>query len=116
MSDTFLTAVVPSGATTGLVSVTRSAGTLTSNIPFRVTPSIQSFSPTSGPVGTSVAIVGTSLTQTTKVTFGGVLATNFTVDSDSHVTAVVPSGGKTGRIAITTSGGIATSRSTFTIN
>jgi len=37
-SDTFLTAVVPSGATTGVASVTTSGGTLNSNRPFRVTP------------------------------------------------------------------------------
>ncbi|MGA8429907.1 MAG: choice-of-anchor tandem repeat GloVer-containing protein [Candidatus Sulfotelmatobacter sp.] len=37
-SDTFLTATVPSGATTGLVIVTVPGGTLTSNRPFRVSP------------------------------------------------------------------------------
>jgi uncharacterized repeat protein (TIGR03803 family) len=37
-ADTFLTAVVPSGATTGLVTVTTPGGTLTSNKQFQVTP------------------------------------------------------------------------------
>lgn len=37
-SDTFLTATVPSGATTGYVTVTTPNGTLTSNVPFRVLP------------------------------------------------------------------------------
>jgi uncharacterized repeat protein (TIGR03803 family) len=37
-SDTFLTATVPTGATTGFVVVTRPAGTLTSNTKFRVIP------------------------------------------------------------------------------
>jgi hypothetical protein len=36
-SDTFLTAVVPSGATTGKVVVTTPGGTLTSNVNFRIT-------------------------------------------------------------------------------
>jgi uncharacterized repeat protein (TIGR03803 family) len=35
-SDTFLTATVPSGATTGYVTVTTPSGILTSNVPFRV--------------------------------------------------------------------------------
>jgi hypothetical protein len=37
-SDTYLTAVVPAGATTGRVTVTASGGTLTSNKVFRVRP------------------------------------------------------------------------------
>ncbi len=35
-SDTFMTAVVPSGATTGPVVVTTPGGALTSNVSFRV--------------------------------------------------------------------------------
>jgi hypothetical protein len=38
VSDTYLTAKVPSGATTGFVTVTTSSGTLTSNKVFRVKP------------------------------------------------------------------------------
>jgi len=38
VSDTFLTATVPNGATTGSVTVTTPSGTLTSNKEFRVTP------------------------------------------------------------------------------
>ena len=38
MSDTYMTAVVPSGATTGPVVVTTPSGTLTSNKSFRVIP------------------------------------------------------------------------------
>jgi uncharacterized protein YpuA (DUF1002 family) len=35
-SDTYMTAVVPSGATTGKVVVTTPGGTLTSNVNFRI--------------------------------------------------------------------------------
>jgi uncharacterized repeat protein (TIGR03803 family) len=38
VSDTYLTATVPTGATTGFVTVTTPSGTLTSNKQFRVTP------------------------------------------------------------------------------
>jgi hypothetical protein len=37
-SDTYLTATVPNGATTGFVTVTTSAATLKSTLPFRVLP------------------------------------------------------------------------------
>jgi uncharacterized repeat protein (TIGR03803 family) len=115
VSPTYLTAVVPTGATTGSVTVKTPGGTLTSNKPFRVTPVILSFSPSGGKVGSLVTITGNSLTQTTKVTFGGVKATSFTVNSDTHVTATVPTGAKTGRIGITTPGGTATSSGIFTV-
>jgi uncharacterized repeat protein (TIGR03803 family) len=115
VSDTYLTAIVPDGATTGAVTVKTSAGTLASNRTFRVTPQILSFNPTSGAVGTSVTINGVSLKQATKVAFGGVAATSFTVNSDKQVTATVPSGAKTGHITITTPGGVAVSSGVFTV-
>jgi uncharacterized repeat protein (TIGR03803 family) len=113
--DTYLTVTVPSGAKTGTVTVVRPSGSLNSIQQFKVTPTIGSFSPSSGKVGTVVTINGTGLTQTTKVTFGGVKATTFIVNSDSKVTATVPSGAKTGKITVTTAGGSATSSGTFTV-
>jgi hypothetical protein len=38
ISDTFMTATVPEGATTGRVTVTKATGTLTSNVNFKVLP------------------------------------------------------------------------------
>ncbi len=115
LSDTYLTATVPAGATTGTVTVTTPGGNLNGNKVFRVTPVIQHFSPASGPVGTPVQITGVSLTQATRVTFGGVQATTFSVNSDTQVMADVPTGAKTGVIAITTPGGTATSSGVFTV-
>jgi hypothetical protein len=114
MSDTYLTAVVPTGAKTGAVTVTTPGGVLSSNTAFRVTPAIHSFSPASGKVGTSVIITGQSLTQATKVTFGGKPA-KYTMNSDTQVTAIVPTGAKTGTIGITTKGGMAISSGVFTV-
>jgi uncharacterized repeat protein (TIGR03803 family) len=114
VSDTYLTAVVPAGTTPGLVTVTMPGGTLTSNRKFRVLPSIVSFSPTSGTVGTQVTINGTSFTGATKVTFSGVKAT-FTVNSDTMITATVPTGAKTGKIQVTAPYGTATSSGVFTV-
>jgi uncharacterized repeat protein (TIGR03803 family) len=113
---TFLTATVPAGARTGNVTVTTGATTLTSNTAFNVRPTLASFSPPSGPVGTPVVLTGTGLTQTRKVTFGGVEATVVTVNSDPQVTADVPVGAVTGTIIITTKGGRALSTTDFTVN
>jgi len=114
VSDTYMTAVVPATGTTGAVTVTTPSGFRVSSKNFRVLPVISSFSPTSGPVGSQVVITGTGLTQTTKVTFGGVAATNFT-KSATQVTATVPTGAVTGKIGITTAGGTATSATVFTV-
>ncbi len=112
---TYLTAVVPVGALTGPVTVTTGTTTLTSPQTYKVKPKITSFAPPSGPVGTSVVITGTGLTQATKVTFNGTSAT-FAVNSDAQITATVPSGATTGKIAVTTKGGSATSATSFTVN
>ena len=107
---------VPAGAATGTVTVTTaSGGTLSSNVPFRVTPQLKGFNPRKGPVGTEVEITGESLTQTSGVSFGSVAATEITVVSDTEVTATVPSGAVAGTITITTLGGIATSTKNFTV-
>ncbi|MBZ5572531.1 MAG: hypothetical protein LAO09_11720 [Acidobacteriia bacterium] len=114
-SDTLLLTRVPPEATTGLVTVTTPSGTLTSNKIFRVTPQLLNFDPPSGPVGTRVTIMGVSLTQTQSVGFGDHIPAQFTVNSDTQVTATVPGGAKTGRIGIQTKGGTAISSRTFTV-
>jgi uncharacterized repeat protein (TIGR03803 family) len=113
---TYISATVPAGALTGSVTVTTGGTTLTSPQTFKVLPTIKRFTPLSGPVGTPVMITGTGLTQTTKVTFDGVAATTLTVNSDTQVTADVPTGAKTGKIAVTTAGGTASSAAKFTVN
>jgi uncharacterized repeat protein (TIGR03803 family) len=114
-SDTYLTAVVPSAAITGNVMVTTGAGPMKSNRIFIVLPSVSSFSPTSGDAGDSVVITGGGFTNASQVTFDGVQATTFTVNSSSKITATVPTGVKTGKIAVTTPEGTATSSGTFTV-
>jgi uncharacterized repeat protein (TIGR03803 family) len=115
VSDTYLTATLPSGATSGYVTVITPGATLKSDRRFLVVPNILSFTPTSGAVGTSVTITGTSFTGANKVAFGGVRATTFSVNSDSQITATVPSGALTGKIQVATPGGTATSATSFTV-
>lgn len=111
---TYITVPVPAGALTGSVTVTTGSSTLTSNQIFKVTPQVKTFSPPQGPVGTPVVITGVSLTQATKVKFGSIAA-SFTVNSDTEITATVPTGATTGKIGVTTKGGTATSKTKFTV-
>jgi uncharacterized repeat protein (TIGR03803 family) len=114
-SDTYLTATVPAGASTGVVTVTTPSGTLTSNQTFRVVPQIKSFTPRSGPVGASVVITGKSFIGVIDVHFGSVKVTSFKVDSDTQITATVPAGTKTADIGVCTAGGCAESDISFTV-
>ena len=114
-SDTEIHATVGDGATTGPIAVATVSGTGYSSSSFTVpTPTITSFTPMSGPAGTSVDIRGTNFTGATFVTFNGVLAT-FMVDSDSELHATVPSGGRTGPISVATPAGSALSSSSFAV-
>jgi subtilisin-like proprotein convertase family protein len=77
-------------------------------------PTITSFTPASGPPGTSVTIEGTRLGGVTAVTFGGVDA-EFSPGTATRLTATVPHGAVTGPIAVTTPEGTATSSTDFTV-
>ena len=70
-------------------------------------PTITSFNPTSGPVGTSVTITGTGSQDASVVNdveFNNVDAA-FTVNSDTQITATVPAGATDGNIEVTDSEG-----------
>jgi uncharacterized protein (DUF2345 family) len=98
--------------------VTTANGTATSATNYTVgaasTPTITSFSPHSGPVGTSVTITGTNLTGATAVKFNGTTAT-ITSNTATQIVATVPAGATTGKITVTTAGGTATSATDFTV-
>jgi len=115
-SDTAIQATVPAGATTGPLSVTTPGGTATSSSAFAMVspPTITSFAPPRGTVGTSVTISGTNFSGATAVTFNGVSAA-FTVNSATAIQATVPAGATTGPLSVTAPGGTATSASNFTV-
>lgn len=116
LGATFLFATVPAGALTGSVTVTTDGTTLTSNQQFRVKPQLLSFNPPNGSVGTQVTITGVGFTQTNGVGFGDNVPAQFTVNSDTEVTATVPAGAQTGPIGVVTKGGTAISSAIFTVN
>jgi uncharacterized repeat protein (TIGR03803 family) len=115
-SDTYLTAFVPSGAIDGPVSVTLATGLqIQSQQSAHILPKITSLDPTSGSVGKRVTISGGGFSGASKVSFGGVLAGSFTVLSPSTIQATVPTGAKTGRVAVATPNGTTTSKQIFTV-
>jgi plastocyanin len=77
-------------------------------------PSIDSFTPDTGSSGTSVRIDGSYFTDATEVRFAGSRA-SFSVDSDTRITAVVPSAATTGQISVIGPGGTGTSATSFTV-
>ena len=129
VSATEIQAVVPWDGATGPITVTTPNGTISSGAPFYVAPSFISntscygykfgtfpeMTPTSGAVNASIQLLGLNFTGATAVTFGGVAATNFTVNSNTLITAGVPAGAVTGPIAVTAPGGTATTLGTFTV-
>jgi uncharacterized repeat protein (TIGR03803 family) len=115
VSDTYISASVPAAATSGSVTVVTPGGTLTSNSVFRVTPEILSFSPTNGPVGTSVVIKGESFTGASEVVFACGKKASFVVNSETEITATVPAGAMNGAINISTPGGAVASTASFTV-
>ena len=78
-------------------------------------PTLTSFSPLHGPIGTPVTINGTGFTGTTFVKFFGTNAV-YTVKSDIQISTSVPTGAASGTISVTTPGGTATSSAAFTVD
>jgi hypothetical protein len=117
-SGTQITATVGNGTTTGKITVTTPTGSTLSASNFTVNappPTISAFNPGSGPVGTAVVITGTNFTNVSSVAFNGKVASSFTVNSGTQITATVASGSTTGKVAVTTSSGTATSATNFTV-
>jgi aqualysin 1 len=77
-------------------------------------PTISSFTPTSGPVGTIVTVYGSGFSGVTSVKFNGTSAA-FQVSSPTRLYAQVPGGATTGPISVTTGAGTGSSASSFTV-
>jgi len=115
-SNTFITATPTAGSTTALITVDDPSGNLTTQVNFKIIPTVTSFSPGSGTVGSQVTITGMSFSQATGIKFGGVAASTFTVNSNTKITATVPSGAVSGKISVSTPGGTGLSATSFTVN
>ncbi|MEO6571906.1 MAG: DNRLRE domain-containing protein, partial [Ilumatobacteraceae bacterium] len=115
VSDTEISATVPSGATDGVIKVTNQVASTSSSSSFVVTnpPPVDSFQPTGGIVGTVVTIRGSGFSTVSDVSFGGLSAT-FAMVSDFELTANVPTGASSGPITVTNATG-ATTTDPFTV-
>jgi hypothetical protein len=73
------------------------------NAEVKPAPTLVSISPTSGSIkgGTTVTVAGTDLSGATGVSFGGVPASSFVVNSEGQLTAVAPPTNKPGAIDVT---------------
>jgi IPT/TIG domain len=119
VGTTQVTAAVPSGATTGKITVLTPNPDTPSASVFVVgaaaAPTITSFTPASGPIGSTVAITGTNFGCTTAVKFNTTTVTSFTLNSATSITATVPTGATTGKISVTNPISTATSATDFTV-
>lgn len=80
-----------------------------------IVPTIQSFEPSSGPVGTQVYIHGSSFNDASSVKFNATAAT-FTVNTErTTIATTVPAGATTGPLIVTTPGGVVSSSASFTV-
>ncbi|WP_121811793.1 IPT/TIG domain-containing protein [Mucilaginibacter kameinonensis] len=110
-SPTSITAVVGAGSS-GTVYITTPAGTANINgftfIQSQPAPTLASFVPAQGFIGSRVYLTGTNLTNVTSVTIGGVPAASFSSESATALFAYVGRGAVGGDIVVTTPIGSAT--------
>ncbi|MEP1094088.1 MAG: IPT/TIG domain-containing protein [Cyclobacteriaceae bacterium] len=117
-SETSITAVVPSGATTGLVGVKIGASFVQGGPTFTVPePTVDSYSPTTGIVGTEVVVTGTNFSTVladNSISFNGETA-DITGVTSTTITTSVPSGATTGPISVTVDGQTGVAGVEFTV-
>ncbi len=109
VSDTQITAASPVAATAGVVDVTvvnpvgSSATSAADRFSYTTVPAVLSINPNTGALGggTSVTITGSGFTGATSVLFGTTSTTNFTVVSDTQITAISPAATTVGMVDVT---------------
>lgn len=119
------TVTAPRGITTGDLNLdgkpeiilTRAAGLLVVYENLVGNPTITSFNPSSGPVGTTVTLTGANFSSTPAsniVTFNGIAAV-VTASTSTSITTTVPAGATTGVISVTVSGATGISATAFIV-
>jgi hypothetical protein len=78
-------------------------------------PAFISSIPAAGSVNNTITILGGNFTGATAVGFGGANAPNFTINSDTNISVVVPEDAQSGPISVTTGQGTAYSGTDFTV-
>ncbi|MBL7992922.1 MAG: T9SS type A sorting domain-containing protein [Candidatus Kapabacteria bacterium] len=131
LGDNLISVVVPAGAVTGPVTVSRPPGpgypggfgTSTAIFTVGIPPSISSFTPTSGGTGTILTISGSNfgtLMNLFTVNVAGVAGTVQSINAAGTEMTVLISGSsltqRIGSVTIATAGGVGTSAQLFTYN
>jgi endoglucanase len=108
VSDAQLQVTIPAGATSGAIGVLNPTYAAFTAAPFVVVssisghpqPSITTFSPLAGPVGTVVTIHGAGFTGVTQAWVGSVHKVSVKVIGDTQIQVTVPVGAKSSKIGI----------------
>ncbi len=119
LSATSIQAFVPTGATTGPISVTTPTGTGASTTNFITGPApiITGFDPVVGAVNSQIVLSGLNFaTSGLIVRFNGVAATSATATAPGQILARVPSTATTGPLTVTTSAGTSVTTSNFFVS
>ena len=120
--NTFPIVLTASAPNTGMVGLNLPDGIITSNARIKVEavgniffdisdgnftlvpsdncPAVSSVAPTLGNAGTVVTITGVNFTGVNAAKFAGAVATSFTVNSDTQITATVPGGAMDGPLVL----------------
>ena len=78
-------------------------------------PIITTIAPTSAVVGTVITITGTDLEKVTSVTFNSIATKNITDNTATALKVTVPEGATSGKLVVTTTGGIVTNSYDFIV-
>lgn len=107
VNSSTITAVVAEGAT-GSVSISTSRGADSKDgFTYLGVPTITSFTPASGEIGTQVTINGKNFSGISAVKFGGVPASSFNLINNTTITAIIANG-VSGEVSVTNTNGTGT--------
>ena len=115
-----ITVAVPETARSGAISVTTPAGKANKGTFTVTSPTILSFTPTSGKAGTAIKLTGTRFSSVSSVRFnsagGGWVSTGFHYNAVAKtLTTVVPTNAVTGKIRVTSSLGTGATVTAFVV-
>lgn len=119
-SDTQISAIVPTGATTGPIRVINPGGTNATGSNFIIGPFITGFTPVSAQVGSEVVVDGLNFLDVTNVSFtaaagGFINAAGGSIVAATQLRAVVPVGATNGPIRVISPSGTHVTSSNLTV-
>lgn len=108
-----ITAKVPSGVSSGVVTVVTGEGTTNSANAFLIYPTVTDFTPKSGPYGTTVVLNGLNFTDVTNVVLSNI-DVPYTINSSTKITATIPVA-QSGNLVLLNPAGVTVVSDVFTV-